>query len=30
MSNLAFNQNTETTSFELGQSTLYSYFEGGE
>jgi anti-sigma factor RsiW len=30
MSNLTFNQDTETTSFELGQSTLYSYFEGGE
>lgn len=30
MSDLAFKQNIETTSFELGESTLYSYFEGGE
>jgi anti-sigma factor RsiW len=30
VSNLTFSQDTETTRFELGQSTLYSYFDGGE
>ena len=28
MSDIAFKQDTGTTSFELGQSTLYSHFEG--